>query len=221
MEDQEGKSKPSFRWIWLLGILVVLGIVYTISKKDDSSPRDSAPGLDSTGMAADTANAGSRGLAANGPDWKKVDFKSPASADAGISDKEIRVSGNKDYTIYKIPESLLFVPDQTLMQKGAITKLEQVASSINKRYQSPSLAVFSDGDSSVALSDKSKQLGIDRAIAIKDWLLKNDHFAEGSVTIQSRGQANRVVTTGSSSKSQSPPEVVVVAYRKGTNVPGK
>ena len=211
------KSKPSFRWIWLLAILVILGIAYTLFKKRNSSPSDSAPGLDSTGMAADTANAGSQGLAANGPDWKKVDFKSPTSTDAGISDKKIRVSGNKDYTIYKVDERLLFMPGQSRLQENAAARLQQVASAINKRYQAPSIAVFGAADATDGSEDQNKQLAIDRVLAIKDWLLKNGGFAAGEVTVQSRGQADPLINQQNSAKSQGLPELVIVAYRKGTN----
>lgn len=214
MAQPESNSKPSFRWIWLLAVLVVVGIAYTLFHKRNSSLRDSAPGLDSTGMAADTANAGSQGLAANGPDWKKVDFKSPAAADKGVSDKDIRISGNKDYTIYTLKENLLFVTDQSRLQETAVAKLEQVASAINKRYKAPSIAVFGGADSIADTKGQNKQLGIERAIAIKDWLLKNGRFAADEVTIQSRRQADPVVGQGKSPKSPATQEVVIVAYRK-------
>jgi outer membrane protein OmpA-like peptidoglycan-associated protein len=215
MAQPEYKSKPSFRWIWLLAVLVVIGVAYTLFNKRSGSPTDSAPGLDSTGMAADTANAGSQGLAANGPDWKRVDFKSPASVDPAISDKSIRVSGNKDYTIYKIDESMLFMHAQSRLQQSAGAKLEQIAKAINKRYRTPSIALFGGAYSTDEPSNPDKELGIQRSIAIKEWLLKEGGFGVEQVSVQSLGQANSVVAIAKSSKPPSRDEFVIVAYRKG------
>ena len=36
MAQPESNSKPSFRWIWLLAVLVVVGIAYTIFHKRNS-----------------------------------------------------------------------------------------------------------------------------------------------------------------------------------------
>lgn len=215
MPTSESKSnrRTSYRWFWLLFVLVMLGVTYTLFNRQPHQVADSAPGLDSTGMSADTANAGAQGLSANGPDWKKVDFKAPAAV--GLADKDIRVSANKDYTIYKLQQNLLFVAGQPQLQQAAELRLQQIAAAINKRYQSPSVAVFVDTDSALSPSAPDKQLGIDRAIAVKEWLLKNGGFAQGAVTIQSRGQVNAVVSPRGPSKSQMK-EVIVVAYRAGT-----
>ena len=215
MADSGFKSKSfgSFRWIWLLLIVLVLGAFYALFRDRGSNPGPSAPGLDSSGMSADTANAGTQGLAANGPDWKRVDFHAPASADAGITDKAIRVSGNKDYTIYVVDENPLFNRDQSHLQKSGDLKLQQVASSINKRFESASIAVFVDTNTDEP--GKNKQLGIGRAIAIKKWLLNNGKFAADDVTVQARGQEDPVLIQGHQTTPQEQGKVVIVAYRTG------
>lgn len=221
MASSEFRSKRGFRWIWLLLVLVILGIAYTLFHKPNPTSTDSAPGIDSIGMNADTANAGSQGLAANGADWKKVDFKSQSAADPDISDKTIRISASKDYTIFKMEKGLLFAPGESRLQPAAKNKLQQVAEVINKRYKAPSVAVFRGVDSTSDPSGNNKQLGIERALALKNWLVQDGGFAEEQVTIQNRVQVAPIVAQENSSKPEPAQEFVIVAYRKSVGSKGR
>jgi outer membrane protein OmpA-like peptidoglycan-associated protein len=210
------KRSGSSWWIWLLLILVVLAVLFYLFKDRLNMGSQAALQQDSTSMSKDTTNAGTQGLAANGPDWKKVNFQAPKSADADITDKDIQVSGNKDYTLYSLGENVLFVKDSNSIQPSATQKLQQISGSLNKRFKGASIGVFGSTDSTGTASH-NKELGAERANAVKDWLVKNGGIAEADVTVQSLGESDPVASNATSQGRKENRNVIIVAMPKSAN----
>lgn len=214
MAHLEVKPKRSSSWwVWLLVILVVLAVLFFLFRDRLNMNSQTTIQKDSTSMSTDTANAGTQGLAANGPDWKKVSFDAPKSADADIQDQDIQVSGNKDYTLYSLGENVLFAKDENTIQPSAVKKLQQIAGSLNKRFKGASIGVFGHTDSTGTVSH-NKQLGSERAMAVKDWLIKNGGIAESDVTIHSMGESNPVARNASATGRKDNRNVVIAAMPK-------
>jgi outer membrane protein OmpA-like peptidoglycan-associated protein len=207
------KPKSSSWWIWLLLILIVLGVLFYLFKDKLNQGAQAVPKQDSTSMTSDTANAGTQNLASNGPDWKKVNFKSAQLPDADIHDKDIQVSGNKDYTMYSLGENVLFAKDQNTIQPSATQKLQQVSAALNKRFKGASIGVFGSTDSTGTASH-NKQLGAERANAVRDWLVKSGGIAESDVSVHSLGESDPVASNGTAAGRKENRNVVIVAYPK-------
>jgi outer membrane protein OmpA-like peptidoglycan-associated protein len=220
MAHLEVKPKRSSSWwIWLLLILIILGVLFYLFKDRLNLGSQAPPRQDSTSMTQDTTNASTQGLAANGPDWKKVNFNSPKSTDADIQDKDIQVSGNKEYTLYSLGENILFVKDGSTLQPSATQKLQQVSSSLNKRFKGASIGVFGNTDST-GTEGHNKQLGAERANAVKDWLVKNGGITEADVSVHSLGESDPVASNATPSGRKENRNVVIVALPKSANGQG-
>jgi outer membrane protein OmpA-like peptidoglycan-associated protein len=219
LEVKPKKGSNSW-WIWLLLILIILGVLFYLFKDRLNLGSQAPPRQDSTSMTTDTANASTQGLASNGPNWKKVNFNSPKSTDADIHDKDIQVSGNKDYTMYSLGENVLFAKDQDTIQPSASQKLQQVSASLNKRFKGASIGVFGSTDSTGTASH-NKQLGAQRAAAVKDWLVKNGGIAENDVSVQSLGESDPVASNASAAGRKENRNVVIVALPKSGGSQGQ
>jgi outer membrane protein OmpA-like peptidoglycan-associated protein len=180
MAQIDVNRKPSNAWWrWLLLIIAALAILFYIFKDRLTSGETEASMQDSTGMTSDTVNAGTQGLAANGSDWKKVDFKSPSSADAEITDKDIRVSKTDTYTMYRIETQILFGASEDALLPAATQKLAQVAASLNRNANNASIVVFGSGEP---------------AKAVKTWLVENGNIAETSVSVHAQESKDVTIT---------------------------
>lgn len=217
MAHLEVKPKRSNSWwVWVLLIIVVIAVLFYLFKDRLNTGPQALSQQDSTSMSTDTTNAGTQGLASNGPDWKKVDFNSPKSADADIQDKDIQVSGNQDYTLYSVGENILFSKDAKTLQPAATQKLQEISSSLNKRFKGAAIGVFGSTDSTGSASH-NKQLGAERANAVKDWLVKNGSIAERDVTVHSVGESDPVASNVSATGRKENRNVVIVAMPNAAN----
>jgi outer membrane protein OmpA-like peptidoglycan-associated protein len=212
--------RSSSWWIWLLLILVILAVLFYLFKDRLNLGSQAPPRQDSTTMSKDTTNASTQGLSANGPNWKKVNFSSPKSSDADIHDKDIQVSGNKDYTLYSLGENVLFAKDGSTIQPSATQKLQEISGSLNKRFKGAAIGVFGSTDSTGTASH-NKQLGAERANAVKDWLVKNGGLAVNDVSVHSLGESDPVASNATQVGRKENRNVVIVALPKSANGQGQ
>lgn len=199
------KSKTPW-WLWLLLAIIALAILFFLLKGNGNDNTEVATS-DSTTTAVD----GERALAATEPDWNTVDFNSPESSDPDISDADISVRGNDQYTIYSLGENVLFATDQNAVQGSAETKLKQIVASLNKRFPGASIGVFGNTDST-GTAGHNKQLGAERAAAVKDWLVKTGGVEESRVSIHSSGEREPVASNATASGRQQNRNVEIVAF---------
>ncbi|MEJ7559545.1 MAG: OmpA family protein [Pedobacter sp.] len=195
-------------WVWLLLALVALGILYFLFR-GNGNDSTAVAGTDSTGTTDTSMNTGNA-LAATEPDWSTVDFNSPKSSDPDITDQDVAVSGNDQYTIYTLGENILFATDQNSIQASADAKLNQVVSSLNKRFKGATIGVFGSTDST-GTAGHNKQLGAERAEAVKQWLIKSG-LEEGRVSIHSLGEKEPVASNATASGREQNRNVQIVAF---------
>jgi outer membrane protein OmpA-like peptidoglycan-associated protein len=180
LDVQPKKSNPW--WLWLLIALIAIAILLFFLKGCNNKSGQTA-GADSTATKTDTA-AVKPGAAATEPDWNAVDFNSPKSVDPDVTDKDIAVSGNDKYTIYTLGENILFATDQSTLQGNTDAKLKQITASIGKRFKGASIGVYGNTDST-GTAGHNKQLGAQRAAAVKMWLVKTGGMDSTKVSIHS------------------------------------
>lgn len=212
MAHLEVEPKKSNPWIWILLGLVILAVLFFLLKGCNGNSNKAAG--DSTATKTDTsanANASTENaVAATQPDWSKVDFNAPETKDEDITDKDVTVRGNDQYTIYSLGEDILFATDKTELQGTAETKLKQITASLNKRFKGAVLGVYGSTDATGDAAH-NKQLGADRANAVKDWLTKNG-IAADKISVQSLGETEPVATNNTKTGRQQNRNVSIVAF---------
>jgi len=206
LDVQPKRSNPW--WLWLLIALIALVIlIFLVKGCNDKTTTTST--TDSTTTTTGT----SKTLAVTQPDWNSVDFNASKTTDEDVSDTTIVVTGNDRYTIYTLGENILFATDQNTLQGDADTKLKQIAASLNKRYKGADIGVFGSTDSKGS-AGHNKELGADRAAAVKNWLITTGGLDSAKVSIHSLGETQPVATNATSSGREQNRNVSIVAFPK-------
>ncbi|WP_462266740.1 OmpA family protein [Mucilaginibacter sp.] len=201
-------------WLWLLLALVALAILFFLFKGCNTK-KGAVSTTDSTStVTTDSSASGKPAIAATEPDWNNVDFNSPKSADQDVTDPDIAVSGNDKYTIYTLGENILFATDKNTVQSSGEAKLKQVIGSLNKRFKGASIGVYGSTDST-GTAGHNKQLGAERAEAVKGWLAKNG-IDSTKITVRSLGESKPVASNATASGRQQNRNVSIVAFPNGS-----
>ena len=209
MAHLEVEPKKSTPWLWILLGLVVLAVLFFLLKGCGNGTGNKAV-ADSTGNTTASDTSSKKVIAATQPDWSKVDFNSPETPDADITDKDVSVRGNEQYTIYTLGEDILFATDQNALQGSAEAKLKLITASLNKRFKGAQIGVYGSTDATGDAAH-NKQLGADRANAVKDRLVKNGIDAD-KVSVQSLGESKPVATNATATGRQQNRNVSIVAF---------
>jgi outer membrane protein OmpA-like peptidoglycan-associated protein len=208
MAHLEVEPKKSTPWLWILLALVALAVLFFLFKGCGNGTADKAK-TDSTSTTSADTSAGNA-IAATQPDWSKVDLNAPETPDADITDKDVTVRGNDQYTIYSLGEDILFATDKNALQGSAESKLKQVVTSLTKRFKGAVIGVYGSTDATGDAAH-NKQLGADRANAVKDWLVKNGIDAD-KISVQSLGETEPVATNETKTGRQQNRNVSIVAF---------
>ncbi|WP_432713430.1 OmpA family protein [Pedobacter sp.] len=188
-------------WIWLIAAIVALVIIVLLARGCNN---------DSTKLVANDSTAMDT-IAVTQPDWNSVDFNSPLTTDPDITDKDIAVGGNDQYTIYSLGENILFSTDGDSIHSAGEQKLSQIKTALNNRYKNAMIGVYGNTDSTGTVGH-NKQLGAERAAAVKDWLIKNGNLSADRVTIHSLGESKPVATNKTADGRAQNRNVSIVAF---------
>ncbi len=96
------------------------------------------------------------------------------------------------------------------LQSNAENKLKLILASLNKRFKGAQIGVYGSTDATGDAAH-NKQLGADRASAVKDWLVKNGIDAD-KVSVQSLGESKPVATNATATGRQQNRNVSIVAF---------
>ena len=199
-------------WLWLLIAVIAIAILLFLLKSCNGTK--TAAVADSTKAPADSG-AAKPVVAATTPDYNGVDFNSPKSSDPDVTDKDIAVSGTNKYTIYTLGENVLFATDQSTVQGSADSKLKQVIASLNKRFKGAAIAIYGNTDST-GTAGHNKQLGADRAMAVKNWMVSTGGLDSSKVSVHSLGASKPVATNATAKGRQENRNVEIVAFPDST-----
>ena len=196
-------------WVWLLVAIIVIALLLFFLKGCNSKSTILAT-TDSTSTKTDSSST-KQAVAVTQPDWNNVDFNSPKSKDADVTDKDIGVSGNDKYTIYTLGENILFATDQNTVQSNADAKLKQVIASLNKRFKGAVIGVYGNTDST-GTAGHNKALGAERAAAVKSWLVSNGGLDSTKISVHSLGENKPVASNSTAAGRQQNRNVEIVAF---------
>lgn len=196
-------------WVWLLLAIIALAILLFLVKRCNT---DTTEGTGATDTIANSTVDRGDALATTEPDWSSVDFNTPRSSDPDITDEDIWIRENADYTIYTLGENILFAPDEKGIQSSSEAKLKQIADALNKRFKGTYIGVFGNTDSTGTASH-NKQLGAERATAVKDWLVSSGGIDRDKVSTHSLGENQPVASNATESGREQNRSVEIVAFR--------
>jgi outer membrane protein OmpA-like peptidoglycan-associated protein len=212
-------KKASNWWIWLLLALIVIGVIYfltrgsnTTATGQDSAKSQSAgdSSASASGVVATTTPTTNPPKLANGD----VDFNAPAANYDEIKDKDITVRGTGGYAIYSLGGNILFDVDKSTIRADAASKLRQITASLGKRYADGEIAVYGYADTSGDQSH-NKQLSEQRAESVKNWLVKNAGLSQDHITLHPMGESNPVATNATEQGKRENRSVQIVARKRG------
>lgn len=217
---QPKKKSSILPWILLLLGIIALVWFLTRNKEDetavDTTNTDTTASVGSTtatgSTTADTTATASRST--GNTDWNSVDFNAPVVRYDEITDQNINVRGNNNYGIYSIGESVLFDEGKADIRANAKANLNQIKSSIDKRYQGGEIRVYGYTDSQGS-TDANKDLAQRRANAVKDWLQSNGIDA-GRISVNAIGEARPAASNSTEQGRQQNRRVEIVARGTGT-----
>lgn len=126
-----------------------------------------------------------------------------------MTDTSISVRGNTNYTIYGLGEDILFDKDKNTIKSSAETQLKQIAASLDKRFKGADLSIYGHTDST-GTAAHNKELGGERAEAVRSWFIKNGTVAD-KITVHSFGESNPVASNETAEGRQQNRSVAIVA----------
>ena len=110
-----------------------------------------------------------------------------------IKQKSVLVTGDVDFEVYSVDETVLFDTEKSMLKPTAAATLDEIIASIGQRFVDKNVRVmgFADsrGDASYNL-----QLGHDRADAVKKYLVETGKIPAARVSTESFGEQKPVAT---------------------------
>lgn len=202
LEVQPKKSRPW--WIWALIVILLIALAAILFRKCDAERSDAirASKADSTEVVAATS-----------PDWSTVDFNTSVSTDTDITDSDIQIRSNGSYTIYSLGENILFATGGDGISESGQTKLRMISDVLVKRFEGATIGVFGNTDA-VGPADENKELGKQRAEAVKTWLTSTGQIPAGTISVQSLGETEPVATNETTTGRQQNRNVSIVVFPK-------
>lgn len=204
----EPKKKRSGSFLpWLLLALGVIALAVFLLRNNDRT--DDAAYARTDNDSVTYTNTASNAAAGS---WNAIDWNAPEARYDEIRDNNISVRGNENYAIYGVNEDVLFDKDAATIKSGAEANLQQIAASINQRYNAGEVRVFGYTDSTGS-ADHNQQLSAQRAEAVRTWLTQQGNVDAGRVSVHPQGETDPRSTNATEAGRQQNRRVEIVARK--------
>ena len=206
--DVQPKKRSGSILPWILLALGVIALLIFLFRNKDGDDRSSEArnNDEKATYNSTTSNAAAAGA------WSSIDWNSPETRYDEINGNDVTVRGNDSYSIYGVGEDILFDTDAATLKSSAEASLRQIASSIDKRYNSGEVRVFGFTDAKGS-SEHNQQLSAQRAEAVKTWLVQQGKIVAGRISVQPQGEANPQATNATAEGRQQNRRVKIVARK--------
>lgn len=179
-------KRNNFWWLWLLlAIIIIAGLFYYFNYYQKGKTLDMGITKDSTTNS--TSDTTVIGTSPNANLWDQIDFNSPDTAYPEITDKNVVTRSNAHFVIYTADVQNLFSDDKNDLSTGGKKSLDQIASSINQRFNSADVRIYAQSDTAHIDS-----LALQRSDSIKNYLVKNSNIDQSRITIYHPGEGTSV-----------------------------
>ncbi len=198
---------------WLLLALGLAALIWFLTR--DRNTTDTAAATSDT-TTTSTATNTNTATAATGAGWDGIDFNAPAVNYDEITNKDIAVRGNNEYSIYGMGENILFDEGNATLRADAEANLKQISGSIGQRYNGGEVRIFGFTDAQ-GTAGNNKELAQQRADALKGWL-QNNGIASDRISVHAIGEGQPAATNSTEEGRQQNRRVEIVA--RGTSAGG-
>lgn len=115
----------------------------------------------------------------------------------------IQQDKNKNMTIYTLPADILFDFDKAIIRSDAEASLQQISSSIEKRFPNARLEIDGHTDS-VGSDEYNLNLSQQRSASVRQWLIQNKNMKPNLLTTKGLGESQPVAPNTNSDGSDNP-----------------
>lgn len=178
-------KRNSYWWIWLLLAIIIIGgaIYYYVNyyQKGETitgtTTTDSAYSSNTATTDSTTVEMGQANL------WNQVDFDSPDTTYPELTDKNITTKSNAHFVIYSMNTQNLFDDNKSDLSNEGRQRLNQIGSSINKRFNSADVKIYDQSDTT-----QPDRLAVQRAETISNYLVNNAKLDKSHITVYRPGE---------------------------------
>jgi outer membrane protein OmpA-like peptidoglycan-associated protein len=199
----EKNSNSKNNWLlWFVGIIIILAIAVYLFRGNKNS-------ADEMGAASDSVTIESK----INNNWTGIDPNIPVANYEELKDTSLQVKANDDYAVYSLKEALLFAPGKNEIGESGAEKLKQISASAEKRFSGGDIIVYGYTDST-GTSASNKQLALERAEAVKSWLIKYGKVNAERISVKTQGETSPVSTNSTVEGRQQNRRVDIVVRKK-------
>ena len=199
---------------WLLLALGLAALIWFLTRDKNTTDTAAATTTDTT--TASTSTSTNNATATTGGGWDGIDFNAPAVKYDEITNKDIAVRGNNEYSIYGMGENILFDEGKATLRSDAEANLKQISGSIGQRYNGGEVRIFGFTDAQ-GTAGNNKELAQQRADAVKGWL-QNNGIGSDRISVHAIGEGQPAATNSTEEGRQQNRRVEIVA--KGASATG-
>lgn len=179
-------KKNNFWWLWLLlAIIIIAGLIYYFNyyQKGKTLPLDTTNDstLNSYTEPVDT------GVAPNANLWDQVNFDSPDTSYAEVTDNNVVVKSNAHFAIYSTTVDHLFADGKSDLSIEGKQSLNQVGASIHQRFNPGDVRIYAQSDTT-----RADALALQRGKEISDYLVSNSGIDQGHISVFHPGEGTSV-----------------------------
>lgn len=198
--------KKGFNWLWLVGILLLVGVVGWLLSRNRDTETDAMAMRNDAETVENSVTTGAAEI------WRDVDLNVPKVnyPEVSINSSDFEIRGNDKYTVYSMGEKLLFDTDKATIHSDARQNLDQIVASINQRYGQGQIRIYGHADAR-ADAEHNEKLSEQRAEAVKNWLVSNANIDASRISIHPMGETDPVASNQTKSGQQKNRRVEIVA----------
>jgi len=204
-------KKKGPNWLWILGVLAVIGIVawlFAGNKKDDEGTVATRT-TEEVGVVTGSNDANTDDM------WRDVDLDAPKvnHPEISLSSPDFEVRGTDKYSVYSLGENLIFDTDKATLRSDAKQNLDQIATSLKQRYDQGQIRIYGHADARADASH-NQELSQQRAEAVKNWLVSNANIDASRISIHPMGESDPVASNETQQGQQMNRRVEIVAMNQ-------
>lgn len=180
-------KRNNYWWLWLLLILIIIAALIYYFNYYQKGKQLELPGAADSTATINNADTASPAVAPTANLWDQVDFDSPDTSYPEVTDKNLITKSNSHFVIYSEDVSNLFENGKSDLSKEGKQSLDQVASSINKRFNTADVRIYAQSDTAHA-----DQLAMQRGESVSNYLAKNTNIDQSRISVFHPGEGTSV-----------------------------
>lgn len=180
-------KRNNYWWLWLLLILIIIAALIYYFNYYQKGKQVELPGAADSTATINNADTASAAVAPTANLWDQVDFDSPDTSYPEVTDKNLITKSNSHFVIYSEDVSNLFENGKSDLSKEGKQSLDQVASSINKRFNTADVRIYAQSDTAHA-----DELAMQRGESVSSYLAKNTNIDQSRISVFHPGEGTSV-----------------------------